>query len=54
MMTLALCGVLLGVTADRRFLALPALVTAFLLQHAVQGWSPPLPVLRRLGIRTPT
>jgi len=52
--SLALCGVLLGVTADRRFLALPALVTAFLLQHAVQGWCPPLPVLRRLGIRTAT
>jgi len=27
-------------------------VTAFLLQHAVQGWCPPLPVLRRLGFRT--
>jgi hypothetical protein len=24
----------------------------FLLQHAVQGWCPPLPLLRRLGVRT--
>lgn len=24
----------------------------FLLQHAVQGWCPPLPVFRRLGVRT--
>ena len=31
--------------------ALPALVTAFLFQHAVQGWCPPVPVLRRMGFR---
>lgn len=24
----------------------------FLLQHALQGWCPPLPVIRRLGVRT--
>ena len=24
----------------------------FLLQHALQGWCPPIPVIRRLGIRT--
>jgi hypothetical protein len=23
-----------------------------LLQHAVQGWCPPIPILRRLGFRT--
>jgi hypothetical protein len=50
--TLAFVGVVLGVTADRRWLALPAAVTAFLFQHAVQGWCPPLPILRRLGFRT--
>lgn len=50
--TLALAGTALGVAADRRWLALPMVVTAFLLQHAVQGWCPPLPILRRLGFRT--
>jgi hypothetical protein len=50
--TLAFTGVMLGATVDKRFLALPALVTAFLFQHAVQGWCPPLPILRRLGFRT--
>ena len=50
--TLAFTGVLLGATVDKRWLALPALVTAFLFQHAVQGWCPPLPILRRLGFRT--
>lgn len=49
---LAFVGVALGATVDRRWLALPAVVTAFLFQHALQGWCPPVPVLRRLGFRT--
>lgn len=51
--TLALVGTLLGFK-DKRFLTLPLLVTGFLLQHALQGWCPPLPILRRLGVRTET
>jgi hypothetical protein len=50
--TLALSGTLLGVLVHRWFLALPIAVTGFLLQHAIQGWCPPVPVLRRLGYRT--
>jgi len=50
--SMSLLGLVLGVTVDRRFLILPAAVAAFLLQHALQGWCPPLPLLRRLGIRT--
>jgi hypothetical protein len=49
-----LAGVMLGAFVDRRFLVLPALVSGFLLQHAVQGWCPPVPVLRRRGVRTAT
>jgi hypothetical protein len=49
---LAFTGVALGVASDRRWLLLPALVTAFLFQHATQGWCPPVPLLRRLGFRT--
>jgi len=49
---LSLTGVILGATVDKRFLILPAIVTAFLFQHAVQGWCPPLPIIRRLGFRT--
>src|SRR3954469_18063750 len=48
----ALAGLALGVTVDRRFLAVPVAVAGFLLQHALQGWCPPLPVIRRLGVRT--
>jgi hypothetical protein len=50
--TLALAGTALGATVDKRWLWLPALVTGFLFQHAVQGWCPPVPILRRLGFRT--
>lgn len=52
--TASLVGLVLGATVDRRFLALPAVVAGFLLQHALQGWCPPLPVFRRMGVRTQT
>ena len=47
-----LIGLTLGTKVDRKWFLLPAAVAGFLLQHAVQGWCPPLPVLRRLGFRT--
>lgn len=50
--SIAFTGVILGAAVDRRWLLLPAAVTGFLLQHALQGWCPPLPVFRRLGFRT--
>ena len=49
--TVALAGFAAG-AFDRRFLVLPAAVCGFLLQHALQGWCPPVTVLRRLGFRT--
>jgi rhodanese-related sulfurtransferase len=52
--TASLIGLTLGATVDRRWLVFPAVVAGFLLQHAVQGWCPPVPVLRRLGFRTQT
>jgi hypothetical protein len=30
----------------------PAVVLSFLPLHAIEGWCPPVPILRRLGIRT--
>lgn len=50
--TASLIGLTLGLTVNRKWLFLPGAVAAFLLQHAVQGWCPPLPVFRRLGVRT--
>ena len=52
--SIALVGIALGAFVSAWFLLLPAAVCAFLLQHALQGWCPPVPVLRRLGFRTQT
>jgi hypothetical protein len=49
--SLALLGLGLGLM-NRKFLVIPGMVTGFLLMHAFQGWCPPVPLLRRLGIRT--
>jgi hypothetical protein len=48
--TLVVAGAVLGLTVNRKFLGIP--VGGFLLQHALQGWCPPLPLFRRLGLRT--
>jgi hypothetical protein len=50
--TLALLGVLGGLFLNRRFFLVPLVVLTFLLQHAIQGWCPPLPLFRRLGVRS--
>lgn len=49
---LALAGVVLGATRSKKWLALPGIVFTFFLQHGIQGWCPPLPVFRRMGVRT--
>ena len=49
---LAFSGLCLSIARNRKWLILPGLVLPFLFQHAVQGWCPPLPLLRRLGVRS--
>jgi len=49
---LTLLGLALAITRGRGWLLLPLAVQGFFMQHAVQGWCPPLPIMRRLGIRT--
>src|SRR5262249_55558065 len=50
--SLALLGLLLGVLRGRKWFLLSMLVSGFLLRHALQGWCPPVPLLRRMGVRT--
>ena len=50
--SVSLLGLALGATVDRRWYLLPTAVGGFLLQHAIQGWCPPIPIFRRLGFRT--
>jgi hypothetical protein len=49
---LGLTGLVLGAAVDRRWFFLPAAVLSFCLQHALQGWCPPIEVFRRRGVRT--
>ena len=48
----SLAGVAMGLTTHRIFYLLPGIVAAFLMQHAIQGWCPPIGVFRSLGFRT--
>lgn len=50
--TFTLLGLTLGLTRNRLWFVVPIFVQTFFLQHAIQGWCPPIPLLRRLGIRT--
>jgi hypothetical protein len=49
---IVLLGLTLAAGVNRKFLLLPAGVFSFFAQHALQGWCPPIPVFRRLGVRT--
>jgi len=49
--SLALLGMTLGIF-KKRYLLFSATVLGFLLMHATQGWCPPVPVLRKFGVRT--
>jgi hypothetical protein len=49
---LALTSMVLGSFYKKQWYILSGVVAAFLLQHGLQGWCPPLPVFRKLGIRT--
>ena len=51
---LAFTGTVLAAVVNKRWMILPFLVTAFLGQHAVQGWCPPVEIFRRMGVRTRT
>ncbi len=50
--TLALTGIVLAATVNKKWLWLSGGVLGFLLLHGIQGWCPPVPALRRLGVRT--
>lgn len=49
---IALSGVLLGLFVNRKFFIVPCIILPFLLQHATQGWCPPIPFFRSRGVRT--
>ena len=50
--SLVVVGTALGYLVSTWFYWLPLLVGSFLLQHAIQGWCPPIRLFRRMGFRT--
>jgi len=50
--SLVIIGVILGTLVWLWFYLVSFLVGTFLLQHAIQGWCPPIRLFRRLGFRT--
>lgn len=49
---MVLLGSLLGWKHSRKWFLLSGTAGAFLLQHALQGWCPTVPLIRKMGIRT--
>lgn len=49
---ITLVGLLFTLTRSRFWVLLPITVAGFLMRHAIQGWCPPVPILRRMGVRT--
>jgi hypothetical protein len=48
----ALVGLALGIFVNPWWFIFPVIVMLFFLEHAIQGWCPPLPIFRSLGFRT--
>jgi sirohydrochlorin ferrochelatase len=47
-----LLSVTLGALLARPWFLLGGVAAGFMIEHAVKGWCPPLPLLRRMGFRT--
>ena len=52
MASIALSSSLLALGVNKKWAFLSGAASIFLIQHSLQGWSPPLAIIRRLGIRT--
>jgi hypothetical protein len=49
---IVVASTILGVKFNKKWFLVTGAVGLFLLQHAIQGWCPPLPIIRRMGVRT--
>lgn len=50
--TVVIASTILGLKSNKKWFLLTGAAGIFLLQHSVQGWCPPVPLLRRMGVRT--
>ncbi|HUS33856.1 MAG TPA: hypothetical protein VM680_00760 [Verrucomicrobiae bacterium] len=49
---IGLVSLIWGLAVNKKCLAITGTVLGFLLLHSTRGWCPPVPALRRLGVRT--
>lgn len=49
---IVLLSSILGISHSKKWFFLSTFASAFMIQHSLQGWCPPLPVIRRLKVRT--
>ena len=47
-----LASLLGGLAGNKKCLLVTGTVLSFLLLHSIRGWCPPVPLLRRMGVRT--
>lgn len=52
MSILSIIGISLAVLVNIYWLLLPTIVLIFFIQHAIQGWCPPIPIFRYFKVRT--
>ena len=50
--TLIIASAAAAYVFDKRILYFTGVVAGFLLMHSIQGFCPPLPILRKMGVRT--
>lgn len=50
--SIVLLSSILGLTSSKMRMLLSGITSIFMIQHAFQGWCPPLSIIRRLGVRT--
>lgn len=50
--SIVLISSLYGLLGNKKWMALSGIASAFMIQHALQGWCPPLAVIRKFKVRT--
>ncbi|MGK7377470.1 DUF2892 domain-containing protein [Planococcus sp. 1R117A] len=50
--SIAFTSSILGIISNKKWMYLSGAASLFMIQQAVQGWCPPLPLLRKMGART--
>lgn len=50
--SLVVVSSILGIKCSRAWFLVTGTIGAFLMQHALTGWCPPVPIIRKMGIRT--